>query len=759
LREAAGALAVPADRQAERDRLLAEIENGLALLGELERTPAPTSPTPPFDDLRAHFAGVDAAAARHPTGPELAAWRARAVRAARADDELGKSALLALTSAWARWQGDRARAGGDAARLGDLASQLDGIEQAKAVLLALVPGSTEAVQAALPAEALAAARRGLAASPGGPGPDVDVAELLAECRAELLRTGPTKELRERVDRLQPTRREQIAAQGQLQNEIDAARLASEQALGLQTTSLPDPPQPPFDDVARYWQALERALQPVQGADGALPPWAARLRADLRAEAALQPRVIAACVRAFERWQQRPAGGDAAAELAQVRAARARALELFPGAAADLDQALPAAALASAAAALEREQARAQWLTEAAETGRQFAQVATLAEWAAAAERHEARVESLRQRAGAWPGDGEVDGALQRLVGAAGRWSAALGKLQAVDKHLGAGELSAADGIARAAAGGVEGRAELLAVGEVVAGCADAFEVLDRSLAVADALNRLRGALEKARGTGQLPLAVQRLRNWIQGLERLQAASSGMVPIPGGRPKGGLAPVGSFFLAATECSAEEFAQFLDELRAATAGRADAAQRLAAVEVRLPDLGLSPERLQELLDFRVRPGRLPVENVTWYGAAAFAAWRGRALPTAAEWALAAFGDGGKYEFSWGNGWSNDRQQRNPSDQTLAEVGDGGLSWRQADGLRIHHLSGNVAEWLAAEPGARTAFLAGGRYSDRSDSSVREQAAGRLLEAEKADGRKGFGFRTVLRPRQFPGLEWPK
>ncbi len=759
LRDAAGALAAGAEHAGERDRLLREIENGIALQAELAAAKRPAVMALPFDDVRAHFAAVDAIAARHPTGTELATWRARAVQAARAEDDLARSALVTLTSAWALWQTDRGKAGGDALRVSDLAGRLDGIEQARAALVALVPAQAVAVQNALSVEAIANARRDLANTGNGASGDVDVGEVLAQCRDELQRTGPNKDLRERLDRLQPTRREQIETQGALQNAMETARVASEQATLLQTTQKPDPPIPPFDDVLRYWQGLDRALAPVTGVDGSLPPWASRLKVELRAVPALQPLVVAACIAAFTRWEQRPAGGDAAGELAAVSAARARAIELFPEAAAELDQRLPATRLATAATAVAQQQQRTQWLADGAEATRQFAQPLTLAEWAAAAPRLVATLEGLRARAAPFVGEGEIDTVVQRLAGVAERWSTAQSRVQTIDKHLGAGELKAADGVARVASAAVEGRTEFLAAGEVVVKCTDAFGALERNLAIDEAMTLLRAAYEKARGTTYLPLGEQRLRSWIGALERLQLASSGMVPIPGGRPKGGLQPVESFFLAATECSGEEFARFQAELRDAVAGRADAQQRFAAVESRFPGIGMTPDRLQELLDFRARDNKLPVENVTWHGAAACALWHGRALPTAAEWSLAAFGDGGKHEFPWGNGWSNDRQQRNPSDQSAAEVADGGLSWRQADGLRIHHLGGTVAEWLAAEAGARVAFLAGGRYSDRSDSSVKEQAGGRLFEADKGDGRKGFGFRTVLRPRQFPGLDWPK
>ena len=76
-----------------------------------------------------------------------------------------------------------------------------------------------------------------------------------------------------------------------------------------------------------------------------------------------------------------------------------------------------------------------------------------------------------------------------------------------------------------------------------------------------------------------------------------------------------------------------------------------------------------------------------------------------------------------------------------------------------MKLHHLAGNVAEWLAADAGATTAQLAGGRYNDTSETKAREQAEGKLLDSDKSDARRGFGCRVVLRVQGFPGLDWPR
>jgi formylglycine-generating enzyme required for sulfatase activity len=233
----------------------------------------------------------------------------------------------------------------------------------------------------------------------------------------------------------------------------------------------------------------------------------------------------------------------------------------------------------------------------------------------------------------------------------------------------------------------------------------------------------------------------------------------MVPIAAGGLRNPPASVDAFFVAANECSRAEFVAFQNELRAAVAGKTAPADRLAAVAQRLVGSGMTAERLQQLLDFEPPRGgdRTPVHRVTWFAAAAFAAWSGRTLPTHAEWALAAFGDNNANEFPWGAGWASSSDKRNISDDVV-DVDAGGNSWRVANGTRLHHLAGNVAEWLAADAPAAQANLAGGRFSDR-EASAKEQARGGLISAAKDDGQKGFGFRTVLRPRQFAPLQWPQ
>ena len=95
---------------------------------------------------------------------------------------------------------------------------------------------------------------------------------------------------------------------------------------------------------------------------------------------------------------------------------------------------------------------------------------------------------------------------------------------------------------------------------------------------------------------------------------------------------------------------------------------------------------------------------------------------------------------------------RLDRFRNSSTKAVAADfGGLSWRSSPRGDIHHVAGNAAEWLQLEPGSKTGTLAGGSFHDSSEDQ-RRFASGRFRTAELTAALPGFGFRMVLRPRDF-------
>lgn len=81
--------------------------------------------------------------------------------------------------------------------------------------------------------------------------------------------------------------------------------------------------------------------------------------------------------------------------------------------------------------------------------------------------------------------------------------------------------------------------------------------------------------------------------------------------------------------------------------------------------------------------------PVVGVTWYGAAAYARWVGRRLPTEAEWEVAASGAGA--EWSYPTGENIDKNLANYFSADTTPVGS-----HPANPLGLFDMAGNVYEW---------------------------------------------------------------
>ena len=97
------------------------------------------------------------------------------------------------------------------------------------------------------------------------------------------------------------------------------------------------------------------------------------------------------------------------------------------------------------------------------------------------------------------------------------------------------------------------------------------------------------------------------------------------------------------------------------------------------------------------YRVKVGyeNHPVVEVTWYGAMAYAAWKGKRLPTEAEWEKAARGNLAGRKYPWGNGIDSNRANYNRHVGNTTPVGK-----YAPNGYGLCDMSGNVSEWCLDE-----------------------------------------------------------
>lgn len=745
---------------ADKARLLADIDAGLVAAGRLAAVAKPSVLTLPFDDLRQHLAAV-AAARELPadTGPEVRAWLDRRAAAVADAAGLGALARAELLATFTRWQADLGKAGGDKPRLAALTTQLDQLAAGRAALLALCPEQADAVERDLPEGALADARQRLTAPPTAtPMAAVDIRAPLAEIRAALAQEGPAESLLERTRDLRPTDAAQVEAHKRLLDELGAARDCAAQAGALPR---PTAPKPPFDDVSGYFTELDRVLAPL-ATDGVLPPWAAALRAQLRDETRQGEAMTKACAALWSEWRAQRDADAPTSELEsrqrELKAAVARATAMFPGLAAALAQAVPLAELDAQMATARAERLRRDWDARLATAKARLGGIDALADWRTSAAELTAMAEALRGDLDALAADATTKKRCADFEADLGKWQAAAKRFADVGARFGDGDLTGSVAALRGAADAAE--QDFARLQQAIDLCRTAFARIEGELDLAAVTRDLTQARDLVRAMPLLPGAVgARVEEWLGGVEGLRRAAAGMVAIPAGTARTPAAHVPGFFLAATECSRREWRQFRAALQGAATGPTEAA-RHAAVAARLTGSGLDATGLAEVLQEEwAGDDDEPIDRVTWREAMAFCRWHGKDLPTAAEWSLAAFGDGGTRQYPWGQEWSNDEAQRNPNTEVLAKVAAGGLSWRSAGGGKLHHLAGNVAEWLHAEPTAEIANAAGGRFNQTGRAAAEEGATGRHEERQPDERLRGIGFRAVLRPRAFRGLSWPR
>ena len=144
---------------------------------------------------------------------------------------------------------------------------------------------------------------------------------------------------------------------------------------------------------------------------------------------------------------------------------------------------------------------------------------------------------------------------------------------------------------------------------------------------------------------------------------------------------------TFYIDRYEASAAEFAEFLNAFPHFAPGFLETGP---AVTI---------ERVNG--EYRPRPGleRYPANRINWYGAQAYCVWRGKRLPTEAEWEKAARGTDGRI-FPWGN--EHPDNSRATYRRSFRKLGFRAMepvdSMPQgASPYGVHHMAGNVWEWV--------------------------------------------------------------
>ena len=178
-----------------------------------------------------------------------------------------------------------------------------------------------------------------------------------------------------------------------------------------------------------------------------------------------------------------------------------------------------------------------------------------------------------------------------------------------------------------------------------------------------------------------------------------------------------------------------------------------------------------------------GALPVVQVGWDDALAYARWLGRDLPTEAEWEYAAQGGKGAARFIWGDGPLDDKHPQANVWQGVFPSYDSGADGYKAkaspvgcfpaNGYDLYDMAGNVWQWTRdwyrpnldpaaaknpagpdpaaafdpGDPGERRHVIKGGSFLCSPNYCYRYRPAAR--EAGPTDtGENHIGFRTVLR-----------
>lgn len=156
---------------------------------------------------------------------------------------------------------------------------------------------------------------------------------------------------------------------------------------------------------------------------------------------------------------------------------------------------------------------------------------------------------------------------------------------------------------------------------------------------------------------------------------------------------------AFYIDKYEVTNEDYARFLNEK--------GNQEEEGALWLDIDSWACSIEKREGRYQSKSGYERYPVVRVTWYGARAYAKWRGCRLPTEAEWEKAARGGLVGKKYPWGNK-GPDGSQCNFADKNLNsswcdKVADDGygstapVGSYPPNGYGLYDMVGNVYEWV--------------------------------------------------------------
>ena len=157
--------------------------------------------------------------------------------------------------------------------------------------------------------------------------------------------------------------------------------------------------------------------------------------------------------------------------------------------------------------------------------------------------------------------------------------------------------------------------------------------------------------------------------------------------------------------------------------------------------------------------------PVVHIAFEDALAYAAWRGRDLPTESEWEFAARGGNGPTEYAWGderaprgvemaNTWQGQFPRENVG--TDGHLGTAPAGSFPANGYGLYDMIGNAWEWTKSVPNGRDTgreqkrVIKGGSFLCAANYCARYRPAARQAQ-DTGLGTNHIGFRTVRRPAE--------